>query len=78
MIEASVSAALAAIAAGVALFNRAHSRINHIDRRIDMIEHRIAEQYVKREELTTALSEFKDHMIRIENKLDQIAQRNYK
>ena len=78
MIEASVSAALAAIAAGVALFNRVHNRINHIDRRIDMIELRIAEQYVKREELTTALSEFKDHMIRIENKLDQIASRTYK
>lgn len=78
MIEASVSAALAAVAAGAALFNRVNNRITDMDRRVDMVELRIAEKYVKREELSHALAEFKEHMLRIEDKLDQIAQKAYK
>tara|TARA_A100001011_G_scaffold231240_1_gene239313 strand:+ start:12 stop:251 length:240 start_codon:yes stop_codon:yes gene_type:complete len=78
MIEASVSAVLATIAAGAALFSRVNSRINETDRRVDMVELRIAEKYVKREELSHALAEFKEHMLRIEDKLDQIAQKTYK
>jgi hypothetical protein len=40
------------------------------------MELRIAEKYVPRNELSNALQKMEDHMIRIENKLDQIALRN--
>jgi hypothetical protein len=40
------------------------------------MELRVAEKYVPRNELSNALQKMEDHMIRIENKLDQIALRN--
>ena len=43
-----------------------------MDKRVDGVELRIAEQYVKRHELTTALEKMEDHMIRIESKIDQL------
>jgi uncharacterized coiled-coil protein SlyX len=50
--------------------------MDDIDKRIDSIELRFAEKYVPRQELATALQKMEDHMIRIENKLDQIVLRN--
>jgi len=76
MIEAAVSAAIAALTAIVALHTRTNTKMMEIDQRIDRIELRIAEKYVPREELATALQKMEDHMIRIENKLDQIVLRN--
>jgi uncharacterized coiled-coil protein SlyX len=59
-----------------ALTTKTNSRVNELDRRIDQMELRIAEKYVPRNELSNALQKMEDHMIRIENKLDQIALRN--
>jgi uncharacterized coiled-coil protein SlyX len=50
--------------------------MDRIDKRIDEIELRLAEKYVPRQELANALQKMEDHMIRIENKLDQIVLRN--
>lgn len=72
MIEAFIGAAIAAITGAAALTNRLYNRISDVDRRIDGIELRIAERYVSREELSTSLRRFEDHMVRIENKLDAI------
>jgi len=55
---------------------RSNSRMDQIDKRIDGIEIRLAEKYVPRQELANALQKMEDHMIRIENKLDQIVLRN--
>ena len=76
MIEAIVSGTVAVFTAVVALQSRMHTRINEVDSRIDRVELRIAEKYVQREELSSALQKMEDHMIRIENKLDQIVLRN--
>jgi septal ring factor EnvC (AmiA/AmiB activator) len=76
MIEAIVSGTVAVFTAVVALHSRMHTRINEVDSRIDRVELRIAEKYVQREELSSALQKMEDHMIRIENKLDQIVLRN--
>jgi uncharacterized coiled-coil protein SlyX len=56
--------------------SRSNSRMDQIDKRIDGIELRFAEKYVPRQELANALAKMEDHMIRIENKLDQIVLRN--
>jgi Tfp pilus assembly protein PilO len=47
-----------------------------VDSRVDKVELRVAENYVQKQELAVALQKMEDHMIRIENKLDQIVLRN--
>ena len=76
MIEAGVSALVALIAGGAAITNRLHSRINELDRRVDSFELRVATQYVPQEQFGEALSKMEAHMIRIENKLDQMLLKN--
>ena len=83
MIEALISLSIAAIAGGAALTSRLHNRINSVherinalDRRLDGIELNVASDYVKKSELSELISRMEDHMIRIEQKLDQIALRN--
>lgn len=76
MIEGVISAAIAAVAGIFAVHGKLNQRIGEVDSRIDRVELRIAEKYVQREELSTALKKMEDHMVRIENKLDQIALRH--
>jgi hypothetical protein len=76
MIEAVVSATVAALAAGAALTNRIHNRINDIDQRLDTFELRVATQYVPKQDFDTAMQKMEDHMIRIETKLDQMLLKN--
>jgi septal ring factor EnvC (AmiA/AmiB activator) len=76
MIEASVAAGIALFTAIVSVHNHLHSKISEVDGRVDKVELRVAENYVQKQELSTALQKMEDHMIRIENKLDQIVLRN--
>ena len=76
MIEGVITAAIAALTGVVALHVKLNQRIGEVDSRIDRVELRIAEKYVQREELSTALKKMEDHMIRIEQKLDQIVFHN--
>tara|TARA_R100000329_G_scaffold72165_1_gene62828 strand:- start:1232 stop:1489 length:258 start_codon:yes stop_codon:yes gene_type:complete len=78
-VEAAVTATLAAVAGMASITNRLHTRINHLydrlsemDRRVDGIELRIAEKYVSKADLAAIIKSMEDHMIRIENKLDQL------
>jgi hypothetical protein len=72
MIEAVISAIVAGITGLVAINTRLTNRIMEVDKRMDRVELRMAERYVPKEELAHALAKMEDHMIRIENKLDQI------
>jgi uncharacterized coiled-coil protein SlyX len=80
MIEAILTGVISLVigASGgmTAVHSRTNARVSDLDRRIDQMELRIAEKYVPRNELSNALQKMEDHMIRIENKLDQIALRN--
>jgi hypothetical protein len=76
MIEAGVSALIGAIAAGAALTNRIHNRISVLDRRVDTFELSVAQDYVSKADLSVMVQRMEDHMVRIENKLDQIVLRN--
>ena len=76
MIEASVAAGIALFTAIISVHNRLHSKISDVDSRVDKVELRVAEHYVQKQELSAALQKMEDHMIRIENKLDQIALRH--
>jgi len=76
MIEAGVSALIGAIAACAALTNRIHNRISDLDKRVDTFELSVAQDYVSKADLSVMVQRMEDHMVRIENKLDQIALRN--
>jgi hypothetical protein len=76
MIEAGVSAVIAFVAAGAALTNRVHSRINEMDKRLDTFELRVATSYVPKQDFETAVQKMEDHMIRIETKIDQMILKN--
>jgi tetrahydromethanopterin S-methyltransferase subunit G len=83
MLEAIISVAIAGIAGGAALNNRLHQRINNVhdrisglDRRIDAIELGVAQDYVSKADLSIITKRLEDHMVRIENKLDQIVLRH--
>ena len=83
--EALVTAVIAIVAGGATLNNRLHSRINNVhdrisglDRRIDAIELSVAQDYVSKADLSVMVQRMEDHMVRIENKLDQIVIRNGK
>ena len=81
--EAIVAAVIAIVAGGATLNNRLHNRINNVhdrisglDRRIDAIELGVAQDYVSKADLSVMVQRMEDHMVRIENKLDQIVIRN--
>jgi len=76
MIEAGVSAVIALVAAGAALTNRVHNRINDMDKRLDTFELRVATSYVPKQDFETAVQKIEDHMIRIETKIDQMILKN--
>ena len=83
MIEALIPLAIATVAAGATLNSRLHQRINNVhdrigglDRRIDQVELSVAQDYVTKADLQAMIDRVEAHMVRIENKLDQIALRN--
>ena len=47
-----------------------------MDKRIDTIELRIAESYVSKKEFVRGLDSMESHMIRIEEKLDKLVEKN--
>jgi DNA integrity scanning protein DisA with diadenylate cyclase activity len=68
------------VAAGATLNSRLHQRINNVhdrigglDRRIDQVELSVAQDYVTKADLQAMIDRVEAHMVRIENKLDQIA-----
>ena len=65
MIEAAVTLAIAAVTGMGVLTSRLNSRIN-------TVELRVAEKYIPREEVSLVLTRFEDHMVRIEEKLDNL------
>ncbi len=72
MLEAGLSVAAAAFAALATITNRVHNRINDMDKRVDSMELRVAENYATRAEVAAALDRIDAHVLRIENKLDSL------
>jgi len=74
LIEAGISALIAVLAGAAAVTNRVHGKINDVDRRVDGVELLIVRDYISKEEYVATMSELKEQMIRIENKLDTFIQ----
>ena len=73
MIEAAIPLGVAIATGFSVLITRIHSRVHELDRRVDHFELRIAENYLSKTEFTAALDRVETHMVRIENKLDRLA-----
>jgi heme oxygenase len=83
MLEATVAATLAVFTALAAVTNRIHKRIDEVqmsvttvDRRVDTAELSMARHYVYKEDFEKAFQKMESHMVRIENKLDQMMMNN--
>ena len=75
MIEVAVSVGIAAVTGMAAITTRLHSRIHELDKRIDQVELRVAEEYVSKEDLAQMIDRVEGHLIRLENKLDKLTYR---
>ena len=75
MIEVTVSITIAAVTAMAALTSRTYSRIHDLDKRIDKVELRVAEEYVSKADLNDMIDRVEGHLIRLENKLDKLTYR---
>ena len=73
MVESIVSAVVAVISGGAILTSRVHGRIMEIDKRVDQIELTMAQSYITKVDFEKTLERFEAQMIRIENKLDILA-----
>ena len=68
-----------AMATGFGVFGqKIHNRITDLDKRIDGIQLRVAQEYVAKVDLAEVVDRVEQHMIRIENKLDRIVLTNSK
>ena len=73
--EALVTAGIAAITGMAFLTNRLHQRIDRLTNRVDTVELRVATDYVTKQEVTQIMERMEAHLIRIEEKMDNIANR---
>ena len=73
MLEALVTAGIAALTGMSVLTSKLHNRITELDRRIDKVELRVASEYVTKTELSGMMQRMEEHLIRIEEKMDKIS-----
>ena len=76
MIEAVIPGIIAVITGGGVMFTRIHNRIHDLDRRVDGVELRVAEAYVSKDDFNNALNKMESHLIRIEDKMDQLVNKS--
>ena len=72
MIDAVATIVIAALSGLGFVTQKLHNRISELDRRLDGVELRIAENYVTKTDLNEMVERVEMHMLRIENKLDKI------
>ena len=72
MIEALIPVGVAMATGFSVLIRGLHTRVHELDQRVDTFELRVAESYLSKTEFRTALERVEQHMIRIENKLDNL------
>ena len=65
-----VPAVIAIVTGGGVLISRIHSRIHDLDRRVDGVELRMAEEYVNKSDFSSSVIRMEQHLVRIEDKLD--------
>ena len=72
MIEAFIPAIIAIVTGTAVLFNKVNHRVTLLDTKVDKLELKVVETYTPKQEFTAAMLRMEDHLIRIENKMDQL------
>ena len=72
MIEAFIPAIVALVTGTAVLFNKVNHRVTLLDNKIDKLELKLVETYTPKQEFTAAMLRMEDHLIRIEDKMDQL------
>ena len=72
MIEALIPVGVAMATGFSVLIRGLYTRVHELDQRVDTFELRVAESYLSKTEFRSALERVEQHMIRIENKLDNL------
>ena len=72
MIEFGLPLVIAAVTGLSAVSTRLHNRIHELDRRVDGVELKIAEDYISKTDFERTLERVESHMVRIETKLDKL------
>ena len=76
MIEAFIPAIVALVTGTAVLFNKVNHRVTLLDNKVDKLELKVVETYTPKQEFTAAMMRMEDHLIRIEDKMDQLVNRN--
>jgi bacterioferritin (cytochrome b1) len=74
MIEPFVPLVVAAATGFAVLTSKIYNRIAILDSKVDKIELRVVQDYVTKGDFNNALTRMEGHLIRMEDKLDAIAQ----
>jgi len=72
MLEAGVALAIATVTGVAAITNKLNTRMSELDKRVDQMELRIAENYVSKADMEILIDRVEAHLIRLENKLDKL------
>ena len=72
MVEQVVPIIIAVVTGTGVLFNRANHRITLLDNKLDKLELKIVESYTPKTDFAAAMLRMEDHLIRIEDKMDQL------
>lgn len=69
----TIAALTVALSGGIAgLYRGTHQRIAAVEKRIDTLQLEINKEFLTKADFREIMGEIKDHMIRIENKLDKM------
>jgi len=72
MIETVIPVVIAIVTGTAVLFNKVNHRVTLLDNKVDKLELKIVESYTPKQEFTAAMLRMEDHLIRIEDKMDQL------
>jgi hypothetical protein len=72
MIETFVPVIIAVVTGTAVLFNKVNHRVTLLDSKVDKLELKLVETYTPKQEFTAAMLRMEDHLIRIEDKMDQL------
>ena len=77
MIETAIPVVIAIVTGTAVLFNKVNTRVTQLDNRVDKLELKLVESYTSKQEFTQAMIRMGDHLIRIEDKMDQLIAKKF-
>ena len=77
MIETVIPVVIAIVTGTAVLFNKVNTRVTQLDTRVDQLELKLVESYTPKQEFTQAMIRMGDHLIRIEDKMDQLIAKKF-